>query len=205
MLPDYIANLYWAEINGISEKLLDYYVEITDAKGNMTKTKIQHVWVGKNLDVAPKINFTPENNYSASALDVTITATDSNDANPTLYYTIDGSTPTQTSTSAVKTVTINLTQTTTIKVFAKDADGNLSGWAWSENFGWISFNCSTGGSDGGNICASSNYKVTVNQTTGEFDGYAWSQNLGWISFNCATGGVGQTNICSTSNYKVRKL
>lgn len=126
MLPDYIADLYWAEINGISEKLLDYYIEVTDAKGNVTKTKIQHVWVGKNLDVAPKITFTPENNYSATALDVTITATDSNDANPTLYYTIDGSTPTQSSTSAVKTATINLTQTTTIKVFAKDADGNLS-------------------------------------------------------------------------------
>ena len=43
-----------------------------------------------------------------------------------MYYTIDGSTPTQSSTSAVKTATINLTQTTTIKVFAKDADGNLS-------------------------------------------------------------------------------
>lgn len=126
MLPDYIADLYWAEINGISEKLLDYYIEVTDAKGNVTKTKIQHVWVGKNLDVAPKITFTPENNYSATALDVSITATDSNDANPTLYYTIDGSTPTQSSTSAVKTATINLTQTTTIKVFAKDADGNLS-------------------------------------------------------------------------------
>lgn len=126
MLPDYIADLYWADVNGISEKLVDYYIEVTDTKGNLTKTKIQHVWVGKNLNVAPVISFTPDNNYSATPIDVTITATDSNDANPTLYYTIDGSTPTQSSTSAVKTVTLNLTQTTTIKVFAKDADGNLS-------------------------------------------------------------------------------
>ena len=82
----------------------------------------------------------------------------------------------------------------------KDADGNLSGWAWSEKFGWISFNCSNDDS-----CTSSNYKVTINSSTNEFEGYAWSENLGWISFNCNTGGPSQTNICDQSNYKVRKL
>jgi len=39
MLPDVIANQYYAEIAGISEKLLDYYVEVTDNKGNVTKSK----------------------------------------------------------------------------------------------------------------------------------------------------------------------
>jgi len=86
------------------------------------------------------------------------------------------------------------------KVFS-DADGNLFGWAWSENFGWICFNCLTDNS----CAASGDYKVTVDQDTGEFDGYAYSENIGWISFNCKTGGVGQTNICSTSNYKVQDL
>ena len=126
MLPDHIANLYWAEVNGISEKLLDYYIEVTDNKGNVTKTKIKHVWVGKNLNVSPKITITPENNYSATALDVTIAATDSNDPNPTIYYTTDGSLPTTASSSAVGSKILNIITTTTVKAFAKDADGNVS-------------------------------------------------------------------------------
>ncbi|QLC65725.1 starch-binding protein [Flavobacterium sp. LPB0248] len=126
MLPDVIANQYSAEIAGISEKLLDYYVEVTDKKGNTTKSKIQHVWVGKNLDVAPKIAFTPEAGNSTTAIDVTITATDSTDPKPKLYYTFDGSTPTLTSAVAESTKTINITQTTTIKAFAVDKDGNQS-------------------------------------------------------------------------------
>lgn len=126
VLPEYIANMYYAKITGLSEVLVDYYVEVTDTNGNITKSKIQHVWVGKNLDVNPEISFTPDSNYSPNAINVTITATDSTDDNPTLYYTIDGSEPTESSTSASKTVTINITETTTFKVFAKDKDDNAS-------------------------------------------------------------------------------
>ena len=87
---------------------------------------------------------------------------------------------------------------------SSDADGNLSGWAWSESYGWISFSSSTDGS-------TVNYGVKIATTTtanyeiGEWDGYAWSENIGWISFNCKTGGDNQTNICATSNYKVLDL
>ena len=87
---------------------------------------------------------------------------------------------------------------------SSDANGNLSGWAWSEYFGWLSFSSSTDGS-------TVNYGVKVATTTtsnyeaGEWDGYAWSENIGWISFNCKTGGDAQTNICATSNYKVVDL
>jgi hypothetical protein len=126
MLPTVIANQYYAEIAGISEKLLDYYVEVTDNKGNVTKSKIQHVWVGKNLDVAPKIAFLPASNYSATPIDVIITATDSNDPSPKVYYTTDGSTPTTLSPSFVSTKTINITATTTFNILAIDADGNQS-------------------------------------------------------------------------------
>ncbi|MGC8880938.1 MAG: hypothetical protein ACP5OX_01585 [Minisyncoccia bacterium] len=96
-----------------------------------------------------------------------------------------------------------------------DINGNFSGWAWSENYGWISFSCTTGGSNGENICSSSQYgvgvatsTVTINGQTyepGEFYGYAWSENIGWISFNCKTGGGNQANICTTSNYLVKDL
>jgi hypothetical protein len=126
MLPDVIASQYSAEIAGISEKLLDYYVEVTDKKGNVTKSKIQHVWVGKNLDVAPKVAFTPDATNSTIALDITITATDSTDPKPKLYYTTDGSTPTLSSSFVESTKTITVAQTTTIKAFAVDKDGNSS-------------------------------------------------------------------------------
>lgn len=46
ILPDYIAGEYYAEIQDISESLVDYYVEATDAEGNVFKTPIQHVYVG---------------------------------------------------------------------------------------------------------------------------------------------------------------
>jgi hypothetical protein len=46
ILPDYIAGEYYAEIEGIAEKLLDYYVEATDNEGNVSKSAIQHVYVG---------------------------------------------------------------------------------------------------------------------------------------------------------------
>ncbi len=77
----------------------------------------------------------------------------------------------------------------TVFVFAgaaKAADGTLSGYAWSENAGWINFAPSGGG-------------VTVG-TSGDLKGYAWGENLGWISFNCI-----DANSCGVSNYKVSIL
>jgi hypothetical protein len=55
---------------------------------------------------------------------------------------------------------------------------NVSGYAWSEGIGWISFNCSNDSS-----CGTIDYGVNVDATTGNFSGYAWSDNVGWISFN----------------------
>lgn len=78
---------------------------------------------------------------------------------------------------------------------------NLSGFAWSENIGWISFNsldCDTdgdgftdvgpcGGDDTTTIAH--DYGVNVDTSTkvaggfGVFSGFAWSENIGWLSFN----------------------
>ncbi|MEK7662151.1 MAG: hypothetical protein AAB355_01445 [Patescibacteria group bacterium] len=55
---------------------------------------------------------------------------------------------------------------------------NLSGYAWNDNIGWISFNCTNTSS-----CASIDYGVNVDTTTRNMSGYAWSDNVGWISFN----------------------
>ncbi len=51
---------------------------------------------------------------------------------------------------------------------------NVSGWAWSENIGWISFNSTNTG--GGN------YGVSMDAQNGKFSGYAWSEHIGWIDF-----------------------
>lgn len=73
---------------------------------------------------------------------------------------------------------------------SNDANGNLSGWAWNDAIGWISFDSATAGSP-------YTYQVTVNGATGEFSGWAWNDNIGWISFNCDN-----TSTCGVSDYKV---
>jgi hypothetical protein len=44
--PEYIADYYYAQVTGISNVFVDYYVSATDAYGNTRNTPIQHVWVG---------------------------------------------------------------------------------------------------------------------------------------------------------------
>jgi len=55
---------------------------------------------------------------------------------------------------------------------------NLSGYAWNDNIGWISMNCTNTSS-----CGSVDYGVNVQTTGRNMSGYAWSDNVGWISFN----------------------
>jgi hypothetical protein len=65
--------------------------------------------------------------------------------------------------------------------FASAGTGdNMSGYAWSSNIGWISFNCTND-----NSCATADYGVNEN-ADGTLTGYAWSSNIGWIQF----GGLG---------------
>ena len=40
------GDLYYAYLSDFRNQLLDYYIELTDAKGNVTKTEIQQVFVG---------------------------------------------------------------------------------------------------------------------------------------------------------------
>ncbi|MDD5139960.1 MAG: carbohydrate-binding protein [Verrucomicrobiales bacterium] len=44
--PQFIADYYYAKVSGISNAFVDYYVSATDARGNIYKSPIQHVWVG---------------------------------------------------------------------------------------------------------------------------------------------------------------
>ncbi|MEY3026751.1 MAG: hypothetical protein RLZZ238_1648 [Planctomycetota bacterium] len=45
-MPSAIADQYYAEIVGVRSALVDYYIEAVDARGNIRRSPIQHVWVG---------------------------------------------------------------------------------------------------------------------------------------------------------------
>src|SRR3989338_4728072 len=62
-----------------------------------------------------------------------------------------------------------------------NSSGQLSGWAWSEAIGWISFTCDhtadgTAAPNNLNICKTSNYGVSI--INGDFTGYAWNEGIG---------------------------
>jgi len=73
--------------------------------------------------------------------------------------------------------------------FAGTGENEISGWAWSDNIGWISFSCSNT-----NSCGSVNYRVSV-AGNGDMSGYAWSDNIGWISFNQGDSGSCPSGAC----------
>jgi hypothetical protein len=84
-----------------------------------------------------------------------------------------------------------------------DASGNLSGWAWSDALGWVSFDChnsETGGTAPDYSCTQSLYQVRIDDQ-GTFSGWAWNDVAGWISFNCNQTETG--NLCGTADYRVK--
>jgi hypothetical protein len=44
--PQYIADYYYAQVTGVSNAFVDYYVSASDSYGNVYRSPIQHVWVG---------------------------------------------------------------------------------------------------------------------------------------------------------------
>lgn len=75
-----------------------------------------------------------------------------------------------------------------------DGDGWLSGWAWNDLIGWISFSCVS--RTGSYPCTGEQVRVDSN---GNFTGWAWSDSAGWISFNCAD----TPGACSPISYRVK--
>ncbi|MEK7507859.1 MAG: hypothetical protein AAB602_02120 [Patescibacteria group bacterium] len=74
-----------------------------------------------------------------------------------------------------------------------DGTGNLSGWGWNDQYGWISFDCHNN-----NGCGVSNYQAWINSINGIFNNYAWNDIIGWISFNCSNHGCGSQYSVITS-------
>jgi len=76
--------------------------------------------------------------------------------------------------------------------WSENGGGGISGYAWGENTGWISFSCDNTAS-----CGTVEYRVTINPSSGKFGGHAWSENIGWISFSCEN-----TSSCGAEDYGV---
>lgn len=93
-----------------------------------------------------------------------------------------------------------ISQTQTTKSAQDCSSLELTGYAYSENIGFISFNCSNN-----DTCATVNYKVVIDGATGKFTGFAWSENIGWINFGPEgpyPGPPGQEVKLSTGSGKV---
>ncbi len=73
---------------------------------------------------------------------------------------------------------------------SNNGGGTLTGWAYNDAIGWISFDSGTSGS-------LYSYGVTVD-ASGVFTGYAWNDVIGWISFNCSN-----TGTCGAVSYGVK--
>ena len=79
------------------------------------------------------------------------------------------------------------------------ADYDIWGWAWSDNYGWVSFNrynyYNTSDVNSRTNASCPDYGVHIREADGEENGvpyfagdlygYAWSSSLGWITFNKA--------------------
>lgn len=95
----------------------------------------------------------------------------------------------------------NICGTSNYKV-SNDGSGDLYGWAWNDEVGWISFywgNATANPSASTTaLCQSySGYCGVTIDGAGVFHGWAWNDEIGWISFNCAN-----TSGCGTSSYDV---
>ncbi len=87
-----------------------------------------------------------------------------------------------------------------------DGMGDLGGWAWNDNIGWISF---FWGNESAvpsstlsftcNISANPSHCGVWIDGTGAFNGWAWNDVVGWIDFNC---GNSEKSMCGTSRFGV---
>jgi hypothetical protein len=70
---------------------------------------------------------------------------------------------------------LTLTLSFASPVSAECTGGSVSGWAWSDNIGWISLSCENEGDE-------VDYALNIDAGTGLVSGYAWSEVVGWITF-----------------------
>jgi len=92
ILPDAKADLCYAAITGLKDKLVDYYVEATDTYGNIYQSPIQHVYVGNGDGDTPSgstITWEPTTPTTANV--ITITCSNAS-ASTLLHWGVNGGT-----------------------------------------------------------------------------------------------------------------
>lgn len=83
--------------------------------------------------------------------------------------------------STLATAIIAMVYTVNSPYAYSQSSGAIAGWAWSDNIGWISLNCSNTSS-----CGTSNYGLTLNADN-TVAGYGWSEHIGWVKFGGLSG------------------
>lgn len=113
-IPTLGSPVYTGPLTISSSSTLRYFAK--DAAGNKEAVKSQ----GYTIDsIAPVTTATPTGGTYAAAQTVSLAANET----ATIYYTLNGTTPT--TSSAVYTAPLSIAATTTLKYFAKDTAGNL--------------------------------------------------------------------------------
>ncbi|GAB5495182.1 MAG: hypothetical protein Phyf2KO_02620 [Phycisphaerales bacterium] len=73
-MPAEIADQYYVEVTGLSDVLVDYYVEAVDTLGNVKRSPIQHVWVGDGEGSNPggdRVVLEPETPIAGESVTIT--------------------------------------------------------------------------------------------------------------------------------------
>jgi hypothetical protein len=75
-VPTYKAEEFRSTIAGLENVMVDYYVEAGDAQGNVSRSIIQHVWVGDAAEGGPDpdgpISWTPETPTKDDVITITV-------------------------------------------------------------------------------------------------------------------------------------
>ena len=119
------------ELSG--DNRLKFAIELVDQQGrslwannNNNDYLVNVVRPGQTDFDPPVATHSPANTTtSAASLQVTLAATDNNDPAPRIFYTLDGSVPT--TASPMYSIALQITQSSTLRYFAIDAQGNASG------------------------------------------------------------------------------
>ncbi|SHO55738.1 PKD domain-containing protein [Vibrio quintilis] len=115
-----IGNLYYTYFNQYQDQLLDYYIEATDSKGNVTRSDIQQVYVGAGRYSQQNNKTVEDVNGSMAGTNVFFTA----DYVPVSERPVAVITPESKSVEAGEVVTLSAETST-------DPDGNIVSYLWS--------------------------------------------------------------------------
>jgi hypothetical protein len=87
---------------------------------------------------------------------------------------------------------------------SQSTDTPITGWAWSDNVGWVSLHCSTGGptdaNPGVDICDDSDYGLSFDPDTGVVEGYAWAGGFSAPVYEGEESDVPAVNFDGTNDY-----